>query len=124
MRRPGESPRQAQSMRLPGLIIAILAVVTIAGGYFAFQLPTPITETGKDVHLLYEVVLIVSFAVFFLVSSGIIYAAFRFRRQGDAMPAQIHGSSILEITWTAIPILILVVLFVPSFLLVLDLKTP
>lgn len=111
-------------MRLPALLIALLAGVTVGGAYFAFQLPEPMTETGKDVHLLYEAVLTVSFTVFFLVTSGIIYAAFRFRRQGDAMPAQIHGSSVLEALWTAIPILILVVLFVPSFLLVLDLKTP
>ena len=30
------------------------------------------------------------------------------------MPEQIHGSSILEFTWTVIPILILVALFVPA----------
>ena len=40
------------------------------------------------------------------------------------MPEQIHGSSALEFTWTVIPILILVALFIPSLILVLDLKTP
>jgi cytochrome c oxidase subunit 2 len=49
---------------------------------------------------------------------------FRYRRKDDTIPEQIHGSNVLEFTWTAIPILILVGLFVPSTILVLDLKTP
>ena len=40
------------------------------------------------------------------------------------MPVQIHGSSTAEFTWTVIPIIILVALFIPSLILVIDLKTP
>lgn len=105
-------------------LIVILAVVTVVGAVTVFQLPDAITEDGKNVDLLYQAVLAVSFAVFFLVTAGIIWAVFRYRRKDDSIPEQVHGSSALEFTWTAIPVLILVALFVPSLILVLDLKTP
>lgn len=105
-------------------LIVILAVVTIVGAVTVFQLPDAVTEDAKDVDLLYQAVLAVSFLVFFLVTAGIIWAIFRYRRVDDTIPEQVHGSSVLELTWTIIPVIILVALFVPAFVLLLDLKTP
>jgi cytochrome c oxidase subunit 2 len=104
------------------VLILILAVFTIVGAVTVFQLPDAVTETGKDVDLLYQGVLAVSFVVFFLVTAGIIWAIFRYRRVDDAMPEQVHGSSVLEATWTVIPIIILVVLFIPALVLLIDIK--
>jgi cytochrome c oxidase subunit 2 len=112
-------------MLIAGALIAILAVVTVVGALTAFQLPKPATEQADNTNLLYQPVLAISFFVFFGVTAGIIFAVFRYRRRpGDPLPEQIHGSNKLEFTWTVIPIIILVVLFVPSLLLVIDLKTP
>ena len=120
--RPG---RPSGSMIIAGVLILILAVVTVVGALTAFQLPDAITEQGKKTEVLYQFVLAVSFLVFFGVTSGLIYAIFRFRRQpGDPLPVQVHGSSTLEFLWTAIPVLILIALFIPSMLLVIDFKTP
>ena len=49
------------------------------------------------------------FGVFFII-------LFRFRRKpgDDAYPKQVEGSTALEITWTAIPILLLCILAVPT----------
>jgi cytochrome c oxidase subunit 2 len=121
---PAERRRPPVSIIIATIIILILAVVTVVGAVTVFQLPDPITETGKDVNILYEVVLAVSFFIFFLVTAGIIWAMFRYRRTNDEIPEQIHGSSTLELTWTIIPIIILVVLFIPAMVLLLDLKTP
>jgi cytochrome c oxidase subunit 2 len=112
-------------MLIAGVLILILAVVTVVGALTAFQLPHAITEQGKHTVLLFEAVLAISFLVFFGVTSALIYAVFRFRRQpGDPLPVQVHGSSTLEFLWTAIPVLILVALLIPSIILVIDLKTP
>src|SRR3954454_18212988 len=117
--RPG---RPSGSMIIAGVLILILAVVTVVGALTAFQLPEAITEEGKRTHVLYEVVLAISFLVFFGVTSALIYAIFRFRRQpGDPLPVQVHGSSTLEFLWTAIPVIILIALLIPSILLVIDL---
>jgi cytochrome c oxidase subunit 2 len=112
-------------MIIAGVLILILAIVTVAGAIFAFQLPEAITEEGENTVILYQVTLVISFIVFFGVTAGLIYAIFRFRHKpGDEMPVQVHGSSTLEFTWTVIPIIILVALFIPSLVLVIDFKTP
>ena len=121
---PEGSRRPSGSTMIAVLLILILAVVTIVGAVTVFQLPNSITETGDDVVILYQATLAISFFIFFIVSAGIIWAVFRYRRSGPELPEQVHGSTILELTWTIIPIIILVALFIPSYILVVDLKTP
>jgi cytochrome c oxidase subunit 2 len=53
--------------------------------------------------------------VFVLVEGALIYAIFRFRgKPGDPEPEQIHGNTVVEITWTVIPALILAMIAVPT----------
>ncbi len=125
MTQPPEGSRKPSgSTLIAGLLILILAVVTVVGAVTVFQLPNSITKAGDDVVILYQATLAISFFVFFIVASGIIWAVFRYRRRGPEMPEQIHGSTGLELAWTIVPIIILVALFIPSYILVLDIKTP
>ena len=53
--------------------------------------------------------------VFVLVEGGLLFAIWKFRgKPGDAEPKQVHGNVMLELVWTAIPTLILVVISVPT----------
>ena len=107
------------------VLIVLLAIVTVVAAVTVFQLPDAITEQGKRIGVLYQATLVISFVVFFGVTAGIIWAVFRYRRRSpDEMPEQIHGSSVLELTWTIVPVIILVALFIPSLIMVIDLKTP
>lgn len=107
-------------------LIVLLGIVTVVAALTVFQLPDPATEQAERTNLLYQPVLAISFVIFFGVTAGIIWVIFRYRRKSEdePLPEQIHGSSVLEATWTIIPILILVALFIPSVILVIDLKTP
>jgi len=50
--------------------------------------------------------------IFIIVTGGIVYAILRFRaRAGEPDPKQIAGNRKVELTWTVIPFLIVVVLF-------------
>jgi cytochrome c oxidase subunit 2 len=53
-------------------------------------------------------------AVFLGVEGFIVYAIFRYRRRDDRLPEQTHGNNLVEIIWTAIPTVIVLVLFVLS----------
>jgi cytochrome c oxidase subunit 2 len=120
---PGDN-RPSASTIIAVTLIVILGIITIIAAITVFQLPDPVTSQGEDINLLYQPVLIISFIVFWGVTSGIIWAIFRYQRKSaDEMPVQIHGSSTLEMTWTVIPILILVGLFIPAVILLVDLKT-
>jgi cytochrome c oxidase subunit 2 len=51
------------------------------------------------------------------VTVALLYVVFRFRQkpgQENVVPKQIHGSTVLEITWTLIPIIILAIVAVPT----------
>jgi cytochrome c oxidase subunit II len=56
-------------------------------------------------------------AIFVTVASLLIYSAVKFRKRADddgREPAQVYGSNQLELAWTVIPVLIVVVLFLTT----------
>lgn len=75
--------------------------------------PEPVTETGREVFNLYLVVLALALLVFVGVEGFLLYAIFRYRRQpgDDVLPSQHHGNNTIEIVWTAIPTVIVLILF-------------
>ena len=50
--------------------------------------------------------------MFLVVAGLLVWSMIRYRRRGDELPAQVHGNNKLELTWTLIPLLLVVVLFV------------
>ena len=50
--------------------------------------------------------------MFLVVAGLLVWSMIRYRRRGDELPRQIHGNNKLELTWTLIPLLLVVVLFV------------
>ena len=57
-----------------------------------------------------------------LILAATVYVALRFReRPGNENPVQVHGNSALEIGWTIVPALIMVVMAVPTVSLIWDL---
>ena len=60
-------------------------------------------------------ILIGGFIVFVLVEAGLIYAIIKFRAKNDSdIPVQTHGNHKLEIIWTAIPAVLLIILMIPT----------
>lgn len=54
--------------------------------------------------------------IFFIVEIALLVAVFKFRARSDReVPVQVHGNKVLEITWTAIPALILAGVAVPTW---------
>jgi cytochrome c oxidase subunit 2 len=80
--------------------------------------PEPKTEAGQDVFNLYLLVLGLAAIVFIGVEGFILYAVVRYRRQpgDDVLPEQLHGNNTVELIWTAIPTVIVFILFVFSMI--------
>ena len=76
-------------------LIVLLGVVTVVAAVTVLQLPDPATEEAKRTNLLYQPVLAVSLFVFWGVTSGIIWAMLRYKRQSEdeELPVQVHGSN-------------------------------
>lgn len=74
---------------------------------------SPESTPAHSIDQLSRFVLLVTGLIFVIVFGLIIYTAFRFRvRAGDdgSEPAQIYGSNPVEVAWTTVPMLIVVVL--------------
>ena len=75
---------------------------------------------GTPAHSIFDLsmfVLGISAGIFVVVSGLLVYALVRFRRRptdSDREPPQIYGSNQIELSWTVIPILIVVMLFLTT----------
>ncbi len=84
-----------------------------------------VTEQGRQAADLYLPIFIIAVIIFVLVEGLLILVALRFRRKrGDAaLPGQRHGNNTLEVLWTAIPAIVVLVLFVVSTSVLLKVDT-
>jgi cytochrome c oxidase, subunit II len=77
----------------------------------------PASTPARSIFGLSLFVLAVTLVIFVVVAGLIVYAVVKFRnRAGDAErePAQVYGSTQIELAWTVIPVLIVIVLFLAT----------
>jgi cytochrome c oxidase subunit II len=78
---------------------------------------------AKKIDNLFDPVFWIAVGVFVLVEGLLVIAIFRFRHKpGRAIPAQTHGNSKLEITWTILPAVLLAGISVPTVATILELN--
>jgi cytochrome c oxidase subunit 2 len=73
---------------------------------------------------LYWIIFGIGIAIFLVVVIPLIYSLVRFRAKKGAVAAQIHGNPRLEMVWTLIPALILVVLATATFVMLPGIVDP
>ncbi len=74
----------------------------------------PGTEQARAIYDLYTLFTWIAAGVFATVSGLVLWSIVRYRRRGDDLPPQVHGNTKLELLWTAIPTILVLVLFVAT----------
>jgi len=101
------------------LVLSSLALWTTAASALprnwglGFQEPaSPVMQAIAEFHneLLYIIT-----AVSLFVLALILWVAIRYNRRTNATPSKVHHNTVLEVAWTIIPVVILVVIAIPSF---------
>lgn len=112
------------AMILPLLVItALLSACTFEGPTMTID-NTKSPENGA-LWSLYSLLFWLSVAVFIVVEAMLLYATIRFRRKpGDGLPKQVHGNNRLEIGWTIVPALLLIIIAVPTVQLIIKDASP
>ena len=115
------------SRRLPLHLIflaSVLFILFLSGActpshpQSTFDAAGPIAE---DQRFLFLFIFWVAVAVFVIVVGALIFTVFRYRRRpGQGIPNQVHGNQPLEIAWTIVPAIILIVIAVPTVTTILD----
>lgn len=108
-----------------GLLLAGLAGIsgTAFAGYFdVLNMPVGVTETSADVYALHMKILGICCVIGVLVFAVMFYSMFKHRKSKGAVAATFHESTLVEIIWTVIPMIILVSMAVPSARVLIDME--
>lgn len=114
--------------------LAVAAVTLLAGGAMAGTgMPSPwqlnlqgaATEVAHFIHWFHDWLNVIISVITIFVLGLLLYVAWRFNEKANPVPSKTTHHALLEVAWTVIPVLILVVIAIPSFrLLKLQLEIP
>ncbi|MBL0169415.1 MAG: cytochrome c oxidase subunit II [Gemmatimonadaceae bacterium] len=98
------------------LLLGALALgLAACGGVYPNSTFNHHTEFNTSIDALWNTLLAWGTGVFIAVEIALVYTIFRFRRRpGGKTPEQVHGNTVLEIAWTAIPAVILIFIAIPT----------
>ena len=109
LKRPGLQGRIARA--LPAIVLLLFGC---SENYPQTTLD-PRGDFARLVDQLFSTTVLWAVVVFVLVEGALLVAIWKFRgRPDDPEPKQVHGNTVLEIVWTAIPAFILVMIAVPT----------
>ena len=107
----------------PGLLVVLIAssaVPALAQVPHPWQLgmQTPHSPVEHGIHSLNNLVLWIIVVITVFMAGLLGYVAWRYDHKRNPVAGKLSHHSLLEVAWTAIPVLILVVIAIPSFRLV------
>src|SRR6187431_182216 len=102
--------RRAPALRRTALVVAA-ASLTLGGCSTSFGMPEPASEQGQAVWDLWNPAVVAALVVGSIVWTLIIFSVVRYRRRNDTLPTQVEEHIPIEVVYTVVPILIVVVLF-------------
>jgi cytochrome c oxidase subunit 2 len=105
-----------------GVIVKLVAVglaasaVAFAFAFFIPWLPMSASREAGRIDFVFWLVSIICIGIFAVVAAGLLYAIVKFRARpdDDSDGAPIHGHTGLEIAWTAVPAVLVVVISIAS----------
>ena len=112
------------------LAVAALATVPAIAGTgmptdWQMNLQGAVTPVAEYIHWFHDWLNVIIAIVTLFVLALLIYVVFRFNEKANPVPSKTTHNALLEVCWTVIPVLILVVIAIPSFrLLKLQLEVP
>jgi cytochrome c oxidase subunit 2 len=122
-------------MRLKGLVTKkraaraglVLALAMVAAGVFAatawaeaprpweLGMQPPATPVKDRLNAFHNELLVITFLIAAFVMSLLLYVIIRFNHRRNPVPSHTSHNPVIEILWTIVPVLILVVIAIPSF---------
>jgi len=111
------------------LSILAIALATLVfagcGGPFPQSALRPSSDFATSLDDLFRGIFFWAVIVFVLVEGALLVAVFRFRdREGKREARHVHGNTVLEISWTIAPAIILVLIAVPTIRTIWEVDRP
>lgn len=107
-------------------VFALLAFFCAAGSAAAQDVvgkPTPwqlgfqtaATPVAEQMHQFHHLLLVIISVISLFVLGLLIYVGYRFRESRNPTPSKTSHNTLVEVVWTVVPVLILLVIAIPSF---------
>ena len=92
------------------------AVQDLAGGPAVNQLnlAPPVTKIAEEQHFLHWMMLIICTVIFIAVFSVMFYSIWKHRKSKGAKSANFHESVTVEVVWTIVPFIIVILMALPA----------
>lgn len=101
---------------LPRLFVFLFTTFTLcdARADYTLNMTRGVSTNSAEIHQLHMIILWVCVAIGILVYGLMIYAILRHRKAAGHKAASFHESTTIEVIWTVIPFIILIVMAVPA----------
>jgi cytochrome c oxidase subunit 2 len=114
------APGQALRTGLIGFAAILLAGLPAAGWAaeprnWQLGMQSPVTPVKHAINDLHNLLLIIIFAISAFVLGLLLYVIVRFRASRNPVPTRTAHNTVIEVLWTVVPVLILVIIAIPSF---------
>ena len=110
------------------IVQAVLALPMLAAAGSAaaiqsrYNFAPPVTQIAREIHGLHWMMLVICGLIFVAVFGVMFYSIWKHRRSKGAVAADFHESTKVEIAWTVVPFLIVIVMALPATKTVVAMK--
>ncbi len=87
-----------------------------------YNLAPPVTQIAREIHALHWMMMFICALIFVAVFGVMFYSIWKHRKSRGAVPADFHESTQVEIIWTVIPFIIVIVMVLPATQTVVAMK--
>eukprot|EP01012_Entosiphon_sulcatum_P008978 TRINITY_DN14950_c0_g1_i2.p2 TRINITY_DN14950_c0_g1~~TRINITY_DN14950_c0_g1_i2.p2 ORF type:complete len:285 (+),score=52.54 TRINITY_DN14950_c0_g1_i2:231-1085(+) len=94
---------------LPGLALAAQPE------RWELNLQPAVTPVAESIHNFHDLLLVIIITITVFVAGLLLYVMYRFRASANPNPSRTSHNTLIEVLWTVAPIMILVVIAIPSF---------
>ena len=108
--------------RLAAAALLVMAGNAVAAIQSRYNLPPPASKLAEDIYSLHDFMLIICGAIFVLVFGVMFYSIWKHRKSKGAVAANWHENTMVEIVWTVIPFIIIILMALPATRTVVAMK--
>ncbi|MCI0440434.1 MAG: cytochrome c oxidase subunit II [Chloroflexi bacterium] len=122
MQRFNRPSRRLLALAILGLVFVLATASCASNPQSTFDARGPVAQVQLEVLFW---IFGAGLAVFILVEGAIIYIVMKYRRKSDADPdpEQTHGNTRLEVAWTIAPVVLLIIVAVPTIAAIFETAT-
>jgi cytochrome c oxidase subunit II len=100
-------------------VIVILAITAVAGAAepkpWEIGMQPPATPVKERLSAFHDELLIIITLITLFVLGLLVYAMWRFNHRRNPVPSRTSHNTVIEMLWTVVPVLILIIIAIPSF---------